>query len=135
MQNFHRAIIIRRQILNHADDDWGFIYHDGIMRLSTGGDDWHAIIWTSSFELPDTTETVVEGRSFLECYRTQLCTHTLDVWCDRLGKVLSFRSNGMASRLITFKRGEWENLFGLRPPGHRKSPELKSYANKSTDGA
>lgn len=135
MQNLHRAMIIRRKVLNQADDDRGFIYHNGIMRLSTGADDWHAIIWTSLLEPSFPSDTVAEGRLFLEKCRKRVCPHTLDVWCDNHGKVLSLRSNGATLRLITFKRGEWENLFGLRPPGHRKASELKLRARSLSDEA
>lgn len=125
MRKLVRAILIRRKILNRADDDWGFIYHNGIMRLSTGADGWHAIVWTSLLEPSHPSDTGAEGKLFLEKCRKRLCPHTIDVWCDDRGKVLSLRFTGAALRLITFMRGDWENFFGLRPPGYRKASELK----------
>ena len=133
MRKFDRAIVIRRKILNHPDDNWEFVYQNGIMRLSINGNGWRALIWTSLLEPSNPADTVKERRLFLEKCRRQICPHTLDVWCDGQGKVLSFWSKGMAFRLMNFKRGEWEAFFCIRPPENRKADDLYLRAKRSAE--
>lgn len=64
----------------------------------------------------------VDREIFLHECRQQNCPHTLDLWVEGLGKVLSTRWDRDKFTLIRLIRGKWEtHYFGLGAPKSRKS--------------
>jgi len=120
-----RAIVIRRKILNHPDEDWDFAYQNDVMRLSIDGNGWRALIWSNLPDPASSADPATERRLFLDKCRKQACAYMLNVWCEDQGEVLSLLSRSRALKIFTLRRSKWEFHFGLRPPGYRKALELK----------
>ena len=127
MQKLVRAVVIRRKILNHPNEDWEFAYQNEVMRLSIDGNGWRALIWANLPDPASSADPAEERRLFLDKCRRQACPYMLNVWCENQGEVLSILSRTRTLKMIILRRGKWEEHFGLRPPGYCKASELKAW--------
>lgn len=119
-----RAMIIRAKILTHKDSLWEFEQNFGRNRAFISRGPWQAAIGgrTTLKMLDEHAE--VDRETFLNACRRLSCPHTIDVWVDDAGKVLSLQCDGSRIKPISLARGTWEtDYFQLPSPKSKLSPD------------
>lgn len=122
MRRIERGIVIRDKILRYAKT-WNFGIKSGCSLATTSQIGWRALIWSGG-EYGSSEFSPDERRDlFVDACSRHLLPHTVDLWVDDLGKVMSIRRGDGQCTLITYIRGTWETrYFHLSPPKSPSSP-------------
>ena len=119
MLRIEKAMIIGEAVLSRQDECWIFECQNGGNHAVIFQEGWSATVWTrrscehpgcacASFDRP------TDAAAFLEGCRASQRPFVVDLWVNRMGKVLSAEYDGTQFKLISFKPGIWETVyFGL----------------------
>jgi len=128
MLRIQKAMIISGAILSRPDECWIFEHQYGRNHAVIFEEGWNAAVWTRrSCEHPGCAysnfDRLTDAATFLERCREAQLPFVVDLWVNRMGKVLSAEYDGTQFKLISCKRGIWEtDYFGLPSPAPSKTP-------------
>ncbi len=114
-----RARIVRDQVLAVASTHgrWEDIGVSGTRSARVlavdSGNGWNALVTTRFSGLPGDDEGDRYAAAALGIEVPRVFERSVDVWIDRVGKVLSIGSDDGVDILVTLVPGPWESGFGL----------------------
>lgn len=122
MQHIQRVIIVRNSIFDHELKDWIYQFENGVHRAILARTGWQVVIWNRSGQFGTDAHLKYDPISFLEQCRSLEHGHTLDVWVQGQGMVLSTEWTALRLRIVCLEVDPWEDmcvdLDGLRTERH-----------------
>ena len=111
MTRLERAKIIHERVLSHPESDWSWL-EAGAHRLKClRTSDWMATIITPFSGIKFLSTPRAYREAVLLKHRAKLLPYVLDVALLTTGKVLSLEWDENQARLISMRRGSWEQEF------------------------
>lgn len=115
MDKMTRAIMIRKQLLEHDRFEW--VWEDPTTRyyVTAKGQGWSARILSPRLPFIIGHRPFARPDEYLERCRRYQHGHHIEVCLDEFGVVLSLHCEGGAPKIIKFVQGEWEaEIFHLQ---------------------
>lgn len=112
------AKTIRLNILDLTARGWAYGFDNGIHHAGIFRPGWQASVWHKP-EGQHSFQVRYDREFFLHLCRSLRCSHTLDVYVEGFGMVMSAEWSGTQFRLVNLSRGEWETVHFMLPARRR----------------